>query len=82
MRNTAAVKGGGGEGGKTKAKTKTKIAAKSQARDHSQIPSGKGDSVLAVAVENGATSNKGRGGNLVAVKQPHQPNLPAVHSAK
>ena len=43
---------------------------------------GKGDSVLAVAVENGATSNKGRGGNLVAIKQPHQPNLPAVHSAK
>jgi hypothetical protein len=50
MRNVAAVKEGGGREGKTKLRPRPREQPRAK-QEHSQILSGRGDSVLAVAVE-------------------------------
>jgi hypothetical protein len=60
----------GNERGRRKTKTKTKTSQELRKEHHRQNLTGKSDVMWATAVDNGATSNKGRGGNLVAKTTP------------
>ena len=61
----AAMKRGKGGG---RLRPRAKVSPKLSKVHNSQILIENEDSVQAVAVDNGATSNKGRGGNLVVAK--------------
>jgi hypothetical protein len=58
-------KGRGGE--RTKKQESSQEPSQESQEDSNQILTGRSNSVIAVAVDNGVTSNKGRGGNLIVM---------------